>query len=130
MAILLVYGGYFITFDQIHDLGQRRGLNLKNGDPTPLNDQLTAKGITSISGCPGSYPRPTLTKDGGLGILICCRRRFDSLVHLADCKPFEENEDDLKVKWWLEINGIKNAPFVAVPDPFGEYSEYGMDMWD
>jgi hypothetical protein len=60
-------------------------------------------------------------------ILICCRRRDDHLVHLADCEPFEENEDDLKVKRWLQINGITNAPFVAVPDPLMKYNEYGAD---
>ena len=61
------------------------------------------------------------------GTLICTRRRDDYLEHLADCKPFEENEDDLKVKKWLENHGLKDLPFVAVPDPLMKFNEYGTD---
>ena len=57
--------------------------------------------------------------------LICTRRRDDNLERLADCKPFEENDDDLKVKKWLENHGIKDVPFVAVPDPNLKYNENG-----
>ena len=60
-------------------------------------------------------------------ILICTRTRNDYLVRFADCKPFEVNEDDLKVKQWLENHGIKDVPFVAVPDPFLKYDENGTD---
>ena len=68
--------------------------------------------------------------EGVLGILICTRRRDDHLVHLADCKPFEENKDDLKVKKWLENHGIKDVPFVAVPDPLMKYNENGTNDYD
>ena len=33
----------------------------------------------------------------------------------------------MKVKQWLAINGIFDAPFVAVPDPLGKYNEYSHD---
>jgi hypothetical protein len=45
----------------------------------------------------------------------------------VDCEPFIENGDDQKVKQLLKINGIKNAPFVAVPDPLRRSNEYGED---
>jgi hypothetical protein len=37
------------------------------------------------------------------------------------------NRDDMKVKKWLENHGIKDVPFVVVPDPLMQYSENGAD---
>ena len=62
------------------------------------------------------------------GILIVTRRGDKLLRYLANCIQFEVNEDDLKVKQWLENHGIKDVPFVTVPDPFFKYDEYGTDL--
>ena len=65
------------------------------------------------------YLRLALSSTGSGGVprtLICTRRRNDVLTkRLADCKPFDDNEDDLKVKKWLENHGIKVVPFVNPP---------------
>ena len=124
---MLVIGGYLITYDQLRHIGLRRGLVMENGNPSPLNNDWRRKGIESVFAWPVSYPLSTETTPGVPGILIVSRRRDDHLVHLADCQPFEVNEEDLKVKRWLEINGIMGAPFVAIPDPLGKYNEWGYD---
>jgi hypothetical protein len=121
---MLVIGGYLLTFDQLYQLGLQRGLVIEGGRVHLLNNNLEDKGIKSIYGWPVAYPRATPTTRGVPGILICTRRRDDYLKCLADCKPFDENEDDLKAKKWLEIHGIRNVPFVAVPDPNFKYNEY------
>jgi hypothetical protein len=121
---MLVIGGYLLTYDQLHQLGLRRRLVIEGGRVHILNKNLRERGIKSIYGWPVAYPRATPTTEGVPGILICTRRRDDYLECLADCKPFEINEDDLKVKKWLEIHGLKNVPFVAVPDPNFKYDEY------
>lgn len=123
---MLVIGGYLLTYDQLYQLGLRRGLVIENGNSYILNRDLLEKGIESIYAWPVCHPR------GGPvevpRILICTRRRDDGhLIRLADCKPFEVNEDDLKVKEWLEYHGIMDVPFVAVPDPHLKYNEYGSD---
>ena len=131
ITTMLVLGGYLLTYDQLTQIGRRRGLEIGPGKAHILNNHLFERGVESICAFPVAYPRPTPTTEGVPGILICTRRRDDHLVHLADCKPFEVDEDDLKVKLWLEINGIKDAPFVAVPDPLFKYDEYGTDpVWD
>ena len=61
------------------------------------------------------------------GTLIVTQRGDQLLRYLADCKQFEVNEDDLKVKKWLENHGLKDVPFVTVPDPLYKYNEYGAD---
>jgi len=124
---MLVVGGYVITYDHLRHLGARRGLVIEGGNASILNRDLRRKGIRSIHILPVDCPRRTPTTPGVPRILIASRRRDDYLVHLADCKPFIKNKDDLKVKQWLEINGIPNAPFMAIPDPFGTYNEYGED---
>ena len=48
--------------------------------------------------------------------LYADRDDLNHLERLADCKPFAENEDDLKEKW-LENYGLRDVTFVAVPDP-------------
>ena len=122
---MLVVGGYLLNHDQLYQLGHRRGLIIKNGDAYILNRDFMKRGIEFIYALPVAYPRPTPTTEGVGGTLICTQRRDEYLEHLADCKPFEINEDDLKVKKWLEIHGIKDAPFVAVPDPLFKYDENG-----
>lgn len=124
---MLVLGGYLLTYDQLRTVGLRRGLVIEGGNASILNRDFRQKGIKSIYAWPVSHPRRTPTTPGVPNILICSRRRDDHLVHLADCEPFIENEDDLKVKRWLEIHGITNAPFTAVPDPHMKYNEYGAD---
>ena len=124
---MFIIGGYLLTFDQLYQLGLRRGLVIEGGKAHILNSDFFEKGIKSIFAWPVSHPRATLTTKGVPGVLICTRRRDDHLVRLADCKPFEENEDDLKVKKWLEIHGLKDIPFVAVPDPHMKYDENGID---
>jgi hypothetical protein len=110
-------GGYLLTYDQLYQLGLRRGLVIEGGKAHILNRDFREKGIES-----------SITTKGVQGILICTRRRDDRLVRLADCQPFETNEDDLKTKKWLENHGIKDVPFVAVPDPnLKYYNEYGTD---
>ena len=124
---MLVIGGYLITYDQLRHIGLRRGLDIEGGNASILNRDFRHKGIRSIYAYPVDHPRRTPTRAGVPGILIATRKRDDHLVHLADCEPFVENGDDQKVKLWLKINGIKDAPFVAVPDPLGKYNEYGED---
>lgn len=124
---MLVIGGYLLTYDQLYQLGLRRGLEIKDGKSHILNRDFRERGITFIYAWPVSHPRGTPTTPEVPGTLICTRRRDDYLVHLADCKPFEPNEDDLKVKKWLEIHGLKDLPFIAVPDPLFKYNEYGTD---
>ena len=124
---MFVIGGYLLTYDQLYQLGLRRGLVIEDGRAYILNRHFLEKGIKFIFAWPVSHPRATPTTEEVPGILICTRRRDDHLVRLADCKPFEENEDDLKVKKWLENHGLKDIPFVAVPDPLMKYNEYGVD---
>ena len=107
---MFIIGGYLLTYDQLYQLGLRRGLVIKDGESFILNRDLREKGIESIYAWPVSHPRGSPTTEDVPGILICTRRRDDHLVHLADCKPFE-------VKKWLENHGLKDIPFVAVPDP-------------
>jgi hypothetical protein len=123
---MLVIGGYFITYEQLAHIGRRRGLVIEDGRTYILNQDLHRKGIHSIYAWPVDYPSgPSFP-----GVLICTRKRLDHLVRLADCQPFVEDERDLKVKLWLEINEITDAPFVAVPDPLYKYNEDGCDGWD
>ena len=124
---MLIIGGYLLTYDQLYQLGLRRGLVIKDGESYVLNRDFHEKGIQSIYAWPVSHPRGSPTTEDVPGILICTRRRDDYLVRLADCKPFEANEDDLKVKQWLENHGLKDIPFVAVPDPLMKFNEYGFD---
>ena len=124
---MLIIGGYLLTYDQLYQLGLRRGLVIEGGKAHILNNDFRDRGIEFIYAWPVSHPRSTPTTKGVPGILICTRRRDDHLVHLADCKPFETNEDDLKVKKWLEHHGLNDVPFVAVPDPLLKYNEYGAD---
>ena len=121
---MLVIGGYLLTYDQLYQLGLRRGLVIEGGKAHILNRDFLEKGIKFIYAWPVCHPRTTVEVPG---ILICTRRRDDHLVRLADCKPFEINEDDLKVKKWLENHGIRDVPFVAVPDPLLKYDENGAD---
>ena len=122
---MLIIGGYLLTYDQLYQLGLRRGLIIKDGDAHILNNDFLQKGIEFIYAWPVSYPRGTPTTEGVPGILICTRRRDDYLERLADCKPFEENEDDLKVKKWVGNHGLKDIPFVTVPDPLFKFNENG-----
>ena len=125
---MLIIGGYLLTYDQLYQLGLRRGLVIENGKSHILNRDFREKGIKFIYAWPVSHPRSTPTTEGVPGTLICTRRKDDHLERLADCKPFDkENEDDLKVKKWLEYHGLKNVPFVAVPDPLLKFNEYGTD---
>ena len=124
---MLVIGGYLLTFDQLTQLGRRRGLDIPPGMAHVLNSDFRRKGITSIYAWPVAYQRGGPTIEGTEGILICTRRRDDHLVRLADCQPFEPNEDDLKVKRWLGNHGFPDLPFVAVPDPLMKYDENGTD---
>jgi hypothetical protein len=124
---MLVLGGYLLTFDQLYQLGLRRGLVIEGGRASILNRNFHEKGITAIYAWPVSHPRGTSTTKGAPHILICSRKRDDNLIRLADCQPFELNEDDLKVKKWLENHGIMDVPFVAVPDPLMQYNEHGRD---
>ena len=121
---MLVVGGFLLTYDQLHQLGRRRGLQIEGGKAHILNNHSLERGIHCIHALPVCHPRTTVEVPR---ILICTRRRDDHIVRLADCKPFEINEDDLKVEKWLEHNGIMGAPFVAVPDPFLKYDENGND---
>ena len=125
ITTMLIIGGYLLTYNQLYQLGLRRGLVIENGEAHILNNDFEKKGIKFIYAWPVAYPRATPTTEGVPGILICTRRRDDHLERLADCKPFEVNEDDLKVKKWLENHGIKDVPFVAVPDPLFKYDEFG-----
>jgi hypothetical protein len=124
---MLVVGGYLITYKQFGLIGQRRGIDTENGKVSVLNNDLRRKGITSVYALPVEYPRSTPSVVGESKILICTNRRLDYLVSLSECKPFVEGEDDRRAKKWLELNGIQDAPFVAVPDPLGQYNEYGED---
>ena len=120
---MLIIGGYLLTYEQLHQLGLRRGLVIEDGQSHILNRDFRERGITFIYAWPVSHPR------GGPvevpRILICTRRKDDHLERLADCKPFDENEDDLKVKKWLENHGLMDIPFVAVPDPLLKFNENG-----
>ena len=127
---MLIIGGYLLTYDQLYQLGRRRGLIIEDGRSHILNRDFREKGIKFICAWPVSHPRGTPTTEGVAGTLICTRRKDDHLERLADCKPFEENEDDLKVKKWLEYHGLKDIPFVAVPDPLFKYNENGTTEWD
>ena len=115
----------------LKQLGHRRVLVIEHGEAYILNRDFGQRGIDFIFAWPVSHPRPTPTTKGVPGTLIITRRGDQDLEHLADCKPFEANEDDLKVKKWLENHGLKDVPFVAVPDPLYKYDEYGTDCdWD
>ena len=120
---MLIIGGYLLTYEQLHQLGLRRGLVIEDGQSHILNRDFRERGITFIYAWPVAHPR------GGPvevpRILICTRRKDDHLERLADCKPFDENEDDLKVKKWLENHGLMDIPFVAVPDPLLKFNENG-----
>ena len=120
---MLILGGYLLTYDQLYQLGLRRGLVIEGGKSHILNRDFREKGIDSIYAWPVCHPRTEPVEVPRT--LICTRRRDDHLERLADCKPFEENDDDLKVKKWLENHGIKDVPFVAVPDPNLKYNENG-----
>lgn len=124
---MLVVGGYLITYEQLRVIGARRGLVIEGGNASILNQDWREKGILSVYALPVDYPRSTPTTPGSPHVLICTRKRDDHLVHLADCKPFVENEEDNMAKEFLRRNGITNAPFVAVPDPLYKYNEYGVD---
>ncbi|GBE87540.1 hypothetical protein BKA93DRAFT_878747 [Sparassis latifolia] len=125
---MLIVGGYLITLAQLAQIGARRGLTIENGEAHILNRDLRRKGYESIFALPVDWPRRTETTRGRTMILIASRRRDDYLIHLADCVPFEENEDDLKVKGWLAFNGITDAPFTTIPDPLCKYNENGYDQ--
>jgi len=120
---MLVIGGYFITYEQLRQIGRQRGLDIGHGQTYILNDDLRRKGIQSIYAWPVNHP----SDPNQPGVLICIQKRDDYLVHLKDCKPFVEGERDMKVRNWLQNNGIQNAPFVAVPDPLNQYNESGRD---
>jgi hypothetical protein len=122
---MLIIGGYLLTFDELHQLGLRRGLVIEGGKTSILNRDFREKGIKSIYAWPVSHPRGTPTTPGTPRILICTRKRDDHLVRLGDCQPFQVNEEDLKVKRWLGNHGITDVPFVAVPDPLMKYDEHG-----
>jgi hypothetical protein len=100
---------------------------MESGDAYLLNRDLRQKGITSIHAFPVDYPRRTRSTPGVPMILIATRTRNEHLIRLAECKPFVEDSEDLRAKKWLEINGVMNPSFVAVPDPLGKYDEYGTD---
>ena len=125
---MLILGGYLLTYEQLYELGLQRGLVIENGKAAILNRNLREKGVKAIYAWPVSHPRGTPTKQGTPRILICSRRLDDHLVRLADCQPFEVNDDDLLVKQWLENHGIRDVPFVAVPDPLMQYDENGTDV--
>ena len=125
---MLILGRYILTYEQLHQLGLQRGLVIKNGNAAILNRNLREKGVKAIYAWPVSHPRGMPTIQGMPHILICSCRRDDHLVRLADCQPFEVNDDDLLVKRWLENHGIKDVPFVAVPDPLMQYDENGTDV--
>jgi hypothetical protein len=124
---MLVLGGYLLTFDQLYQLGLRRGLVIEGGRASILNRNFHEKGITAIYAWPISHPWGTCTTKGAPHILICSCKPDDNLIRLADCQPFELNEDDLKVKKWLENHGIMDVLFVAVPDPLMQYNKHGRD---
>jgi hypothetical protein len=119
---MFVIGGYLLTYDQLYQLGFRRGLIIEGGKSHILNNDLAMKGIESIYAWPVCHPRGPVEVPR---TLICTRRGDQYLERLADCQPFVENEDDLKVKKWLENHGLKDIPFVAVPDPHMRYNEDG-----
>ena len=121
---MLVLGGYLLTYDELHQMGLRRGLVIEGGGSHILNRDLHQKGIKCVYAWPVCYPPGPLEMPR---TLICTRKRDDSLRRLADCKPFEESAFDLMVKKWLENHGIKDVPFVAVPDPHMKYNEDGCD---
>jgi hypothetical protein len=124
---MLILGGYLLTFDQLYQLGLRRGLVIEGGRASILNRNFHEKGITAIYAWPISHPWGTCTTKGAPHILICSHKPDDNLIRLADCQPFKLNEDDLKVKKWLENHGIMDVLFVAVPDPLMQYNKHGRD---
>ncbi|GBE87553.1 hypothetical protein SCP_1102300 [Sparassis crispa] len=125
---MFIVGGYLITYAQLAQIGERRGISIPDGEADILNRSLREKGYESIFALPVDWPRRTETTRGRPMILIASRKRHDYLIHLADCVPFEENEDDLKVKGWLAFNGITDAPFTTIPDPLCKYNENGYEM--
>ena len=126
---MLVVGGYLLTYDHLTTIGRRRGLPLENGGTWRLNRDLQQKGIASIRAIAVDYPRATLSTPGVPMVLIatCSRNEAPNPVRLEACNPFPERPEELQVKKWLEINGVRDVPFVAVPDPLGKYDEYGTD---
>ena len=77
---MFIIGGYFLTYDQLHQLGLRRGLVIEGGKAHILNRDLLEKGIMFIFAWPVFHPRGTPTP-GEDGILICTRA--DGMIILS-----------------------------------------------
>ena len=74
---MLILGGYLLlTYEQLRQLGQRRGLIIEEGEAYILNDDFERRNISFIYAWPFAYPRPTPTAKGVPGTLICTHRWF------------------------------------------------------
>jgi hypothetical protein len=62
--IMLVVSGYLITYEQLSQIGRRRGLAIQDGDASILNADFRRKGIGYIYALPVDYPRSTLANPG------------------------------------------------------------------
>jgi hypothetical protein len=76
---MLVVGGFLITYDQLRQIGLRRGLDIQNGNASLLNRDFRLKGIKSIYALPVDYPRRTPFTAGVPGILIASRNGMITL---------------------------------------------------
>jgi hypothetical protein len=118
---MLVLGGYIITNERLRQIGLRRRLIFEDGRAFILNVECRSPpqrfALSTI--------REACSPQQQCHVFLIASRTF--LVHLADCQPFEQNEDDLKVKLWVKLHGITNAAYIAIPDPLDQYNEDGCD---
>ena len=61
---MLILGWYILAFEQLYQLGLRRGLVIEDGNVHVLNDFFNNSGIDFIHAFPVDYPRVTPTTEG------------------------------------------------------------------
>ncbi|GBE78879.1 hypothetical protein SCP_0200760 [Sparassis crispa] len=124
--MIFVIGGYFLTHEQLSTFGARRGLDIPNGEAYILNSHLLSRGIRSCTAVPVALPQKDSAEPIVVGTLITTHQREDRAERFRDCIRFVENDDDLKIKRWLQRHGVSEPVFETVPDPFGKFNEDGV----
>lgn len=120
---MLVLGGYLITVEQLIAIGKRRGLDIESASHCyMLNKSLESKGIYSVYAIPVFHPRGMPNEPGQDWIVITSESKHIDVIHPMYVEPFEDPGEESKVYRWLKFNGIEDAKWATVVDPYFDFA--------
>lgn len=125
LTVMLIVGGYLITVEQLIAIGKRRGLDIQSASHTHmLNNSWQSKGIYGVYAIPVLHPRGMPNEPAQNWIIIASDRRLVLDMHPMYVKPIEEpvTGPGAESKEWLKFNGIEDAKWATVVDPYFDFA--------